>query len=80
MFDEKYNNCSIIRPNKLRGKNGNWTVWSHRKFKQVNHVVAHLDGRAFYVGAYKCVKSTELDEKRFKRLPKEVRLLLTRRS
>ena len=47
----------------------------HRKFKQVNHVVAHLDGRAFYVGAYKCVKSTELDEKRFKRLPKEVRLL-----
>lgn len=72
MWGRKYDTCTVVRPNKLRDAQGTWHPWAHRNIRKVNHVVALMDGRAFYVGAYKCVYTKEIDVETFGGLPKAV--------
>lgn len=72
MWGEKFNNFTLVRADSHRDADGKWTARSHRKLKQANHIVALLNGRAFYVGAYKSVYIKRLSPDLFQGFPKEV--------
>ncbi|GJE99422.1 hypothetical protein PsYK624_156840 [Phanerochaete sordida] len=82
LFSASYNTCTLLRPDAVRTPAGALRpAAAHAPFAlgRTVHAVASLDGRAFYVGAFRCVARARASTDAYTRLPWDARAALAAR-
>lgn len=76
VLEDGYNSLSLLKPLMRMSKRGHVTTVSSKmqKYCRPNELAAHLSGKWFYLGEYKCIEVDVLDIAGYHALPVEVRL------